>query len=203
MISTGDLTAELADLGKAIGLFTSSGDLDVSWFGEPLKRLESMLSSPDQRAALLDLLNGFFPPATNIPDLAAGEKWHPLLGDQPLGNLYFTEIPGEGGTVFGMAGEIHGSGATPRASLRVSMPIFEAASAISVEFGSQKFPLSATLTVQLKDLLSSTQLTLDAVRVAAVVSTSPASESVKITLEGLSIDGAPAQNVPLDAANLK
>lgn len=203
MISTGDFTAEIADLGKAIGLFTSSGDLDVSWFGEPLKRLQSILSNPDQRAALLDLLDEFFPPATNIPDLATGEKWHPLLGNQPLGNLYFTEMSGDGGTVFGMAGEIHGTGATPRASLRVSIPIFEAASAINVEFGSQKFPLTAALTVQLKDLVSSTQLTLNAVRVAIVVSTSPASESVKITLEGLSIDGAPPQDVPLDASNLE
>src|SRR5260370_33910507 len=202
MISAGDLTAELQDLGKAIGLFKYDGSLDVSWFGEPLTRLESILTDSDQRTALLDLIDAFFPPPTNIPDLAPSEKWHPILGTQPLGNLYFTQVPGDGGIVFGLAGEIHGSGSTPRASLRVSVPIFETTSSVSIEFGTPKHPISLTLTVQLKDLISSPQLTLNAVRVAAIVTVTPPSESLQITLEGLSIDGAPPQDVPLDAANL-
>ena len=203
MISTGDLTAELADLGKAIGLFHSDGSLDVSWLGEPLSRMQSILTDPGQRQALLDLMDAFFPPASNVPDLAVGEKWHPLLGAQAIGNLYFTELPLAGGAVFGVAGEIHGAGATPRATLRVSLPVFEATNNITAVFGTQNYPLSASLTVHLKDLLSTPQLTLNSVRVAAVVSVTPPSESVKITLEGLSIDGAPPQDVPLDAANLK
>ncbi|HEX3092200.1 MAG TPA: hypothetical protein VHW72_06235, partial [Candidatus Angelobacter sp.] len=203
MISTGDLTSELAELGKAIGLFKPDGSLDVSWFGEPLTRLESILTNSDQRAALLDLIDAFFPPVTNIPDLAAGEKWHPILGAQSLGNLHFTEVPGDGGIVFGLAGEIHAGGTVPRATLRASIPVFEAANSVSIQFGTQKYPISAILTVQLKDLISSPHLTLNAVRVTAIATVTPPSESLKITLEGLSIDGAAPQDVPLDAANLK
>lgn len=203
MISVGDLTSELQHLGKAIGLFKADGTLDVSWFGEPLSRLETILTDAGQRTELLDLLDSFFPPATNIPDLAPGEKWHPILGTQPLGNLYFTEVPDDAGIVFGLAGEIHGSGNPPRSALRVSAPVFKAANGISIEFGAQAHPISATLKVQLKDLLSSGPVTLDAVRVVAIATVTPPSESLKITLEGLSIDGALPRDVLLDAANLE
>ncbi len=122
MISGNDLASEVLDVGKAIGLFDDSGNLQTSWFENPLSSIESLLSNSSQRAAFLSLLDAFLPPA-QVPDVPTGESWHPLLGDQPRGNAYLT-VKNNGTATFGFAGLFQSDDtATPLASLRAHLPI--------------------------------------------------------------------------------
>src|SRR6185295_9534840 len=100
MISANELDRELLDAGKAIGLITDDGNLNSDWFTAPLDRLEAIISNPVQRAALLRLLDALLPPAA-LPGLPADEKWHPLLGERPNGNLYLTVKETAGGVQIG------------------------------------------------------------------------------------------------------
>ena len=84
MISTQDLADELSDLGQAIGLI-SNGSIDSGWFEDPQKKLSTILSDPQQRQALMKLVNALLPPAT-LPGIPENETWHPLLGNQPRGH---------------------------------------------------------------------------------------------------------------------
>ncbi len=207
MISGADLNPQLADLGKAIGLIGTDGNVDTNWFSDPLSNITTVLSDPGQRQAFQQLLTDIFPPDTTIPDLANGEKWHPMLGKQPLGNLYLTEMPApNGGAIFGVAGQIHASDSPPRASLTLSLPIFEAQNdtAPIIQFGQAASPLKLSATVRLNDLIDTPEIALDAVRIAAIVSLEPSvAEAVTVTLEGLSIDGGAAADVTLDGSNLQ
>src|ERR1051325_7201361 len=96
---------EALSAAKAIGLFDGDGNLSPQWFSSPLQALENMLTTPVQRAALLDLRDQLFPPE-NPPGAAANEKWHPLLGSQTSGNLYFTKANGSGPIQLGIAGDV-------------------------------------------------------------------------------------------------
>lgn len=116
---SGTIERELLDAAKAVGILTASGGLNAAWFQHPDQKLSTILSNPEQRAAFLDLLDAVAPHA-NIPGLPAGEKWHPLLGNQPRGNLYLS-VNSAGPVVFGLAGELKG-GASPAASLRAHLP---------------------------------------------------------------------------------
>jgi hypothetical protein len=92
VIDASQLESEVLDVGKSIGLISDDGSVDTSWFQDPLSRLESILTnSPNhsQRDALLDTLDALLPPE-QLDGLAATEKWHPLLGQQTLGNVYLT-----------------------------------------------------------------------------------------------------------------
>jgi hypothetical protein len=207
VISGADLNPQLADLGKAIGLLKSDGSVDTTWFNDPLAKLSTILSDAGQRPAFQQLISDIFPPDTILPDLANGEKWHPLLGKQALGNLYLTEMPSpNGGVIFGVAGQIHASDSPPRASLTLTLPIFEAQDGTppSIQFGQAAFPLKLTARVWLKDLIHTSQVALDAVRVSAILSFQPSlAEAVTVTLEALSIDGGTAADVILDGSNLQ
>jgi len=83
------LSPEVLDIAKAAGLVSASGEINDSWFNNPLDNLRSVLTNSTQRAALLDLLDIVLPPQA-IVGVPSGEKWHPLLGMQPAGNLYLT-----------------------------------------------------------------------------------------------------------------
>jgi hypothetical protein len=82
-------SGELAELARAIGLLDASGNLDATWFSQPLTRLEGAVREPAQRQALLAFLDLVLPPQPQ-PGRPAGENWHALLGAQPGGNLYLT-----------------------------------------------------------------------------------------------------------------
>jgi hypothetical protein len=74
----------VGDLLAAIGLTGPDGNLDGSWFDDPILRMRKVLSDPGQRAALFRLLDELLPPAANRPG------WHPLLDADQIGNLYLT-----------------------------------------------------------------------------------------------------------------
>src|SRR5215831_4200277 len=195
-----DLAQELLDAGKAVGLLKADGQPDPSWFSAPDSRLSTILSDAGQRAAFLDLLDQLAPPA-QIAGLPSGEKWHPLLGAQPKGNLYLS-VRDDGNNVdIGVAGELRG-GTKPKASLRAHLPVIrfskQGAAAIA---GTSQGPLDLILRVEVGWKYATDAIGLAAIRVEIHL---VAANSVNLTvmLEGLSLDGGPAKDTPLDAAHL-
>jgi len=205
MISGNDLASEVLNLGKAIGLFDDSGNLQTSWFENPLSSIESLLSNSSQRAAFLALLDSFLP-AAQVNDVPAGESWHPLLGDQPRGNAYLT-VKNNGAATFGFAGLFQTSdGPPPLASLRVHLPIVSFnGTSVSAVAGTADGPLEFSLRLHLGWKFGTDALGLDSVVVDAILAPLPpggASANLQITLEQLQLDSSGAKDVVLDPNNL-
>jgi hypothetical protein len=199
------LSPELLDIAKAIGLMDAGGNLDPDWFSGPTDRLETMLSNQTQRAALLDMLDQLVPPI-QITGLPEGEKWHPLIGDHPRGNVYLTVKSGPGDeVVLGMAGEFSGA-PNPQlsASLRGQLPIVRLSGAsVSAVAGTDQGPLEVALRVLLN--WSRPAQAIGLIAVSAQIRLAPlgaVGESFHVTLEGLDLDGTGAQDTPLDPAHL-
>ncbi len=205
MISGGDLGNELLDLGKAIGLFDDGGNLQTSWFQNPLQNIETIFQNATQRAALLRLLNDFLPPEQS-PDIPPGESWHPILGNQPRGNAYLT-VASNGTSTFGFAGEFHSTESpTPFASLIAHLPIVSfSGSNVTAVAGTANGPLDFSLRLHLGWKFGTDALGLDSVIISAVLAPLPpasATANFTITLEQLQLDSSGAKDVVLDPSNL-
>jgi thiamine phosphate synthase YjbQ (UPF0047 family) len=200
------LSPELLSAAKALGLLAADGSLNAGWFSDPSARLATILSNSAQRAALLELLDQLLPPEP-VSGTAAGEKWHPLLGAQPRGNLYLTAKNGSSPYVtIGCAGLIAaGAGAaTPSAALRVQLPLAQfSGSAASPVAGGVEGPLEISLRVQLDLARPADAIDLAAARIDVELVAFPnPSASIAIVLEGLDLDGTGAKDTPLDPAQL-
>ena len=205
MISGNDLANEVLDLGKAIGLFDDNGNLQTSWFDNPLSSIRSILSDSGQRAAFLDLLDAFLP-AAQVQDVPAGESWHPLMGDQPRGNAYLT-VQSNGAVTFGFAGLFQSDdSATPVASLRAHLPVVSFnGNTVTAVAGTSNGPLEFSLRLHLGWTFGTDPLGLDSVVVDAILAPLPpgsASANLQITLEQLQLDSSGAKDVVLDPNNL-
>ena len=122
-MNTADLGTELQDLAKALGLIDGTGQFNWDWFGDPLSNIEKIFANQGQRDAFNDLLNALIAP-TPIDGIPSDESWHPLLADQPRGNVFLTVKEDGANVTFGVAGEFH-SATSPNASLRAHLPLFE------------------------------------------------------------------------------
>ena len=201
-----DLDPALLDAAKAIGLLKGNGDFDSSWFEHVFERATSILSNPVQRNALLAMLDRLAPPQ-NPPGLAAGEKWHPLLGDQPQGNAYLTVRNSAGGAVIGLAGEVQGGPAGgPQGALRIHLPLlgFGNNSPPQLVAGTASAPFALDLRVQLGlSRAAGDAITLAAARVSLrwAVATA-AAPAILIVLEGLGLDDGGTRDLTLDPTEL-
>jgi large repetitive protein len=195
------LQTELLDAGKAIGLLSSDGSLNPSWFQHPDTEIVGMLKQPAQRAAFLDLLDQLFPPGP-IAGLPATEKWHPLLSSAPTGNLYCSVQTNDGTTMFGIAGDLQGSGAEP-ASLRAKLPIvsFSGSSPAAIA-GSAQGPLSVSIRVPVNWTIAANGIGLKAIRFEIQLAPLVPKASAVVVLEGLNLDGGGAHDTTLDPSNL-
>jgi hypothetical protein len=202
------LSEELRDLGQALGLLDGSGGFDPGWLNDPLSELESILSNADQREAFLRFLDVVVPPAA-ISGLPAGEKWHPLLGNQPNGNLYLTVQDLSDGITVGMAGDF-GSGPGPsiQARLRAQIALVKAGSTLALAGGSTTGPLVLDLRLDLNwhrgNAPGDHPIGLGAIVVRATIVPDPAhlTFQLQIILEQLQLTDAPAIDKALDAADL-
>ena len=208
MISGQDLGAEVLDLGKAIGLFDSGGNLDASWFGDPLQRLESVLSNQTQRDALLDLLDAVAE-SQALSGISAGEKWHPLLGEQPRGNAYLTVRNGGPNALLGLAGTYSTpEGSTPAAELRVHLPLVSSdGTNVTAVAGTVNGAFKLELRVHLGWTRPAQSIGLDAISLSATLSFLPpqnAAASFSVLLEKLQLDDqSPPQDTVLDPQNIE
>jgi hypothetical protein len=196
-----NLAQELIDAGKAVGLLKGNGDPNPDWFSAPDARLSTILSDPTQRAAFLDLLDQVAPPDP-IAGLPAGEKWHPLLGSQPKGNVYLSVNSHDDMVDFGFAGELHGT-AKPKASLRAHLPVvrFTAQGATAIA-GKTQGPLDLILRVEVGWKYNTDAIGLTAISVQIHLAPVDSLVNLSIMLEGLNLDGSGPKDIPLDAAHL-
>ena len=197
------LGPELLDIAQAVGLVSGTGDLDPSWFGDPLQRLESVLTNATQRAAVLDLLDQILPPQV-VAGAPQDEKWHPLLGTQPDGNVFLT-VNDSGPIVIGVGGQYGGSSSSPSAALLFELPIASVSgSSFSAIAGTSNGPLTLTLDVTLGWTMPAHPIALAAIAIALRLApvASPAIADIAITLKGLDLDGKGASDVVLDPQNI-
>jgi large repetitive protein len=207
MISTQDLSGELSDLGQAIGLIDGSGNLNTHWFENPLGELESVFTDQTQRGGLMDFLDALLPPAT-LGGLPQGEKWHPLLGNDPSlrGNLYLLVKDNGANVLFGVAGDFSTPpGTTPSASLRARLPLISANSGIHAIAGTSDGPLSVELRLTLGWTRATQPIALNSVVMTATLAplaSGGPQESLVVELEGLDLDGSGAKDTLLDPNQL-
>jgi large repetitive protein len=197
---TGIIQQPLLDIAQAIGLVSTSQDLDPAWFENPLQHLESILTDSGQRAALFDLLDQVLPPAP-VPGAATGAKWHPLLGNQPQGNVYLTVDHAGSPVVIGL-GARFGTGI---ASLLAEVPVLAlTGGAVSAVAGTAGGPVRLRLTVQFGWTRPAHPIALAGVSVALVLApvASPPVASVQVVLQGLDLDGSGAKDFTVDPAAL-
>jgi hypothetical protein len=206
VIPTQDLGEELSDLGQAIGL-VQRGSLYIDWFKDPIGELESIFSDHDQRDGLMRFFDALLPPTT-LTGLPQGEKWHPLLGNDPSlrGNLYLTVQDNGAHVLFGLAGDFStAAGTTPSASLRARLPLISANSGVHAIAGTADGPLSVELHLDLGWTRPAKPIALSSVIVAAslapLASGGP-TESLVVTLAGLDLDGSGAKDTILDPNQL-
>ena len=157
---------EVLSAGQAIGLLGSDGTPSAAWFENPMDALRGVFSTPQQKAALLALLDQLFPAAA-IAGTAPNEKWHPLLGAQPAGNLYLTVANGTAPLTLGLAGEVHSTTSPLPAELRCHLPIVKIdGDSVSAIAGTAEGPLDLALRIELQWLRSQGRsIDLQAIRV--------------------------------------
>ncbi len=203
-MSDTQLGNEVLDLGKAIGLFNDGGSLQTHWFNDPLQNIESIFTVDTQRAAFLRVLDALLAPV-QLPDIPAGETWHPLLGDQTLGNAYLT-INTANAVTFGFAGEFHSTdGSPPLASLRAHLPLVSFSGGnVTAVAGSASGPLDLSLRIHLGFAFGTDPIGLDSVVVTASLAPLGGNPPATLTvdLEGLQLDDTGPKNVTLDPSNL-
>jgi hypothetical protein len=194
-----DLGTELQDLAKALGLIDPvSGQFNWDWFGDPLHNIEKIFSNQGQRDAFNDLLNALIAP-TPIDGIPSDESWHPLLADQPRGNVFLTVKEDGANVTFGVAGEFH-SATSPDASLRAHMPLFVSdGTSITAVAGSANGPLQVGLRV---DVGLTGTIELSAIDVEFQLQFVPGIvPHATVTLEQFDIGGGP-QDIVLDSSNI-
>ncbi len=199
-----DISSEVLAAAKAIGLVNDRGVLSPEWFDKPLAGLESLLTSAAQRKALLDLLDQLFTPEKPL-GVPSNEKWHPLLGSQPRGNLYLTVANGASPLRLGIGGEIHSTIAPLPTSLRCHLPIVSVDSnSVTAIAGTEDGPFQLDLRSELNWSRATGQsIELRALRASARLTPLTSSPvSLHIVLEGLSIDSRAPADAELDPKKL-
>ena len=183
------LGPEILDIATAVGLVTGSGDINDSWFQNPLTNgLEKILTNPAQQAALLDLFDQILPPQTP-PGAPAGEKWHPLLGTQANGNFYLT-VSGTEPLVIGLAGA-YTALASPAVTVLARLPAASiSSSAFTPIAGTASGPLSLDVAVTLNWTTPANPIKLEGIHASLTLAVLPApTASIELTLAGLDLDG--------------
>jgi hypothetical protein len=200
-------SGELAELAKAIGLVDAAGDLDVTWFSEPLTRLGGAVRTAPQRQALLRFFDLALP-ALPEPGRPANEKWHPLLGAIPNGNLYLTLRDTGIGVVIGVGGDFHsGSGAAVQGRIRAQADVINANGTVDLVVGTPIHPLVIEVRVETAwpfDPPGGHPVGLGAITGRAEIVPDPANPSARleVTLEQLSLGGEAPVDKVLDVAEL-
>jgi large repetitive protein len=198
---------ELSELATALGLLDASGNLDATWFSDPLTRVEGALRTASQRQALLRFFARALPPVPQ-PGVPAAEKWHPLLDAQTNGNLYLTLRDTGSGIVIGLAGDFHSSvGAPVPGRIRTQIDIIRATTTVDLVAGTAAHPLVVEVRVDTAwpfDPPGGHPVGLGAIVGRAEIVPDPAAPSARlfVTLEGLSLGGEPAIDKVLDVAHL-
>ncbi len=196
-------TAVIRDLGRAIGVIGSGGDLDPGWLRDPVARLRGILADAGQRQALGAFLDEVIPGP-------AGDRagYHPLLftGDPPappqLGNLYLVFRPDGAETVIALAGELTSHGAPFELRARLVVPLVRTrGAALEAALGDGGAPLEVAVALRLPP--GSGEVRLDEIDVAVAVSFGATVRAEpRVELKGFAVGAGPARDLRLDPATL-
>ena len=167
----------------------SDNGLDSGWFNAPLEGLSGIVKNEQQRTALFDLLDRVVPPEP-VPGSSETNRWHPLLGTQPKGNVYLTVDTSTATTRIGVAGAFHGA-AAGSASLHVNAPLVECnGDSISTVAGTVGAPISLSLSVPIGWITPAHAIALAAIEISIrVAPAGPSIAGATVTLRGLDLDG--------------
>lgn len=199
-----NINGAVLNAGKAVGLLGPDGNVDAAWFQEPADRIGAILTDDGQRQAFLDLLDDLIP-GEAVAGQSPGEEWHPLLGDNPHGNLYLTVKPAsDDGVIVGLAGDFRPAGPNtkPSASISAQMPLaLVSSSGVEAIAGKDGGPLAFNVRVLLG--WQPPAIGLKAVNVRLLVAPVEGTVKVEIVLEGLDLsDGKGAKDTKLDPDEL-
>ena len=119
-----------------------------------------------------------------LPGLPADETWHPLFGEQTLGNAYLT-VNISNSVTFGFAGELHSSdGPPPLASLKAHLPLVSINGGnVTAVAGSSNGPLELSLRVHLGLAFPADPIGLDSVVVTASLAPLGGNPPATLTVE--------------------
>lgn len=205
MISANDLDQEVLDLGKAIGLIADNSDLNSDWFADPLEKIKTIISNPEQRAALLRMVDAVLP-AVSLAGVPENEKWHPLLGNDLPGNLFLTVKETGDGVELGASGNFgNPNGPGLSAGLRVQLPLISAGTTVNAIAGTSSAPLKIVLTLNLDWVRGSQPIADQPITLKAIVATASVTSngsSLEVLLKGLALDDRQPQDTILDSNNL-
>ena len=204
-ISVGALGPELQSAGRAIGLIDGRDQLVADWFARPLHYLRGTVTDPVQRAGLAEALERLAP-ARGAPGDGAAERWHPLLPEDPRGNLYLTVRRGpstdaaRAELTLGASGLVHVAVAgLPEVDVAVRMPLLHADDrTLTPLAGSADGPLEAEVAIELGWSRSDgSPIGLDRLEISALVSGSAAGPqgAFRIDLKGLDLGDGPSDVV--------
>ena len=191
MTLTVELGQDTSALLRALGLLDGDDHVVATWFKDPLKALRSVLSNPQQRAALLDLLDTALPPVQDGTG-PAGSRWHPLL-DSDAGNVYLTVT----GDVIGLAGQLTGLPVGgPRISGGLRLPLVDTAGELRAIAGTAEGPIVLALDIEWTE----PDADPSAVRAAVTVDVQRGADA-RVRLEGVDV-GAGPEALEVDTATL-
>jgi hypothetical protein len=188
MSLTVTLEPEVSALLRSAGVLDASGRVDSAWFQDPLGGIRRMLADPEQRAALLELLEQVLGTVGAAP---SGSDWVPLLETEGRGNVYLT-VTGE---VIGVAAAL----ATPedadiRASAGVRVPLIDTEGDLRAIAGTAEGPLELAVEVEFDDAA------VGGLSVAATVDIE-GHASVRFVLEDVDV-GAGPETLTVSSDNL-
>lgn len=196
---------ELGLLAQAIGLVDGRGELDLAWFSAPLTRLQGIVRTADQRAALGRFCDLALTPAPQ-PGRPAAEKWHPLLGELPGGNLYLTLHDTGSNLLLGVGGEFHSTTSPVPGRLRIQADILSGGSNLDLVIGTAAHPITAEARVETGWVHNppANPIGLAAIVARCTIVPDPAHPSfgLEVVLEGLSLNGEPPIDKVLDVDEL-
>lgn len=179
---------DLRALGRALGFLTAAGEPALEWFSDPLSRLRNIVSHPAQRAGLRDLIRELIT-AAPLSETLDDQTWHPLLGNQPAGNVYLIVQGADSTLNLGVGAIAHSVGATTT-ELRVEVPIINASgSGADFVLGQPAHPIDVRLRIEV-GWTSPVKLSAIALQAWHWLEGTTPRVQLGVVLEGLSLDGA-------------
>jgi hypothetical protein len=202
-----DLAAEVEALATALGLMRR-GSLDPSFFSDPLARVRTIISDPDQRVGLLAALDAILPPSDDKITTADGETItrHPIVSTE-IGSVALSiKRSGPAASPIVVVG-LFAVAADDASKIRidVDLPLVEASGAdLDVVAGAPTNPIAVGVHVPLGWDTTTHPIGLQAVSLSALVLAPPnlANSRVAVELGGLDLGTGSVSDLTLDPMDI-
>jgi hypothetical protein len=202
-----DLAAEVEALATALGLMRR-GSLDPSFFSDPLARVRTIISDPDQRVGLLTALDAVLPPSDDKITTADGETItrHPIVSTE-IGSvaLSITRSGPAASPIVVVGLFAAAADDASNISIDVDLPLVKASGAdLEVVAGAPTNPMAVGVHVRLGWDTTTHPIGLQAVSLSALVLAPPnlARSRVAVELAGLDLGTGSVSDLTLDPMDI-